>query len=103
MALEHPHIMTVEDYFHLDETDTEHRYEYLDGQVYMMAGGHLTTVQLAATFTAFCEASFVGNRAEFTIQTSKCKFLKNATSIPMLPSPAIHATEEQVTFSNLQG
>ena len=39
MALEHPHIMTVEDYFHLDETDTEHRYEYLDGQVYMMAGG----------------------------------------------------------------
>lgn len=39
MALEHPHMMSVEEYFHLEETDTENRYEYIDGQVYMMAGG----------------------------------------------------------------
>ena len=39
MALEHPHMMTVEEYFHLEETDTENRYEYIDGHVYMMAGG----------------------------------------------------------------
>jgi hypothetical protein len=39
MALEHPQMMTVEEYFHLEETDTENRYEYIDGQVYMMAGG----------------------------------------------------------------
>ena len=39
MALEHPQLMTVEEYFHLEETDTENRYEYIDGQVYMMAGG----------------------------------------------------------------
>ena len=39
MALEHPQMMTVEEYLHLEETDTENRYEYIDGQVYMMAGG----------------------------------------------------------------
>jgi Uma2 family endonuclease len=39
MALEHPQLMTVEEYFHLEESDTENRYEYIDGQVYMMAGG----------------------------------------------------------------
>jgi Uma2 family endonuclease len=39
MALELPRMMTVEEYFHLEETDTENRYEYIDGHVYMMAGG----------------------------------------------------------------
>jgi Uma2 family endonuclease len=38
MALEHPQAMTVEEYFQLEERDTEHRYEYVDGHVYMMAG-----------------------------------------------------------------
>ena len=32
-------MMSVEEYFHLEETDTENRYEYIDGQVYLMAGG----------------------------------------------------------------
>jgi len=39
MALEHRQTMTVEEYFRLEETDTENRYEYVDGHVYMMAGG----------------------------------------------------------------
>jgi Uma2 family endonuclease len=39
MALEYPQTMTVEKYFQLDETDTENRYEYVDGYVYLMAGG----------------------------------------------------------------
>ncbi len=67
MALEHPQIMTVEEYFHLEETDTENRYEYIDGQEHMMAGEHSTTARLAATFTAFFGASFAENRAVFTI------------------------------------
>ncbi len=32
-------MMTVEEYFHLEETDTQNRYEYIDGHVHMMAGG----------------------------------------------------------------
>jgi Uma2 family endonuclease len=39
MALEHPQTMTVEEYFQLEETATENHYEYVDGYVYMMAGG----------------------------------------------------------------
>ena len=31
--------MTVEEYFQLEENDSEHRYEYVDGYVYMMSGG----------------------------------------------------------------
>jgi len=39
MALEHPHTMTVAEYLQFEETDTENRYEYIDGQVSMLAGG----------------------------------------------------------------
>ena len=39
MALEHPRTMSVEEYFQLEETDTENGYEYVDGHVYMLAGG----------------------------------------------------------------
>lgn len=39
MALEHPQSMSVEEYLRLEETDPENRYEYIDGQVYMMSGG----------------------------------------------------------------
>ena len=39
MALEHTPTMSVEDYFRLEENNPDTRYEYLDGYVYMMAGG----------------------------------------------------------------
>ena len=31
--------MKVEDFFELIENDPDHRYEYIDGDVYMMTGG----------------------------------------------------------------
>jgi Uma2 family endonuclease len=39
MAIEHQRIMTVEEYFQLEENDPETRYEYIDGHVYAIAGG----------------------------------------------------------------
>ncbi len=39
MAIEHPQHMTLEEYFQLEENDVDTRYEYIDGQVYAMAGG----------------------------------------------------------------
>ena len=39
MALEHRYSMTVEEYFQLEENDPDTRYEYIDGNVYAMAGG----------------------------------------------------------------
>jgi Uma2 family endonuclease len=41
MALEYQHWMSIEEYFQLEENDPEHRYEYIDGYVYIMAGGSL--------------------------------------------------------------
>jgi len=45
MALEHQQTMSVEGYFKLEEIDTEHRYEYVDGYVYMMSGGTADQLQ----------------------------------------------------------
>jgi Uma2 family endonuclease len=39
MALEHHRMLSVEEYFALEEQHPETRYEYVDGYVYMMAGG----------------------------------------------------------------
>jgi Uma2 family endonuclease len=39
MAGEHRRTMTVEEYFRLEENDPDTRYEYVDGNVYAMAGG----------------------------------------------------------------
>ena len=39
MAIEHPQNITVAEYFQLEEKDPDTRYEYIDGQVYAMAGG----------------------------------------------------------------
>src|SRR5258708_19329589 len=39
MALEHRQTMTVEQYFLLERTDPDARYEYVDGYIYAMAGG----------------------------------------------------------------
>jgi Uma2 family endonuclease len=39
MAIENPQNLTVEEYFQLEESDPDTHYEYVDGQVYAMAGG----------------------------------------------------------------
>lgn len=39
MALEHTPLMSIEEYFELEENSPDTRYEYIDGYVYMMAGG----------------------------------------------------------------
>jgi Uma2 family endonuclease len=39
MALEYRQAMSVQEYFALEERNPETRYEYIDGYVYMMAGG----------------------------------------------------------------
>jgi Uma2 family endonuclease len=39
MAKENRRTMTVEEYFQLEATGPETRYEYIDGHVYAMTGG----------------------------------------------------------------
>ena len=44
----HDEKVSLEEYFAILEKDPEHRYEYLDGDIYMMIGGSPTTPSLAA-------------------------------------------------------
>jgi Uma2 family endonuclease len=39
MALERTSLMDIEEYFELEENNPDTRYEYLDGDIYMMSGG----------------------------------------------------------------
>ena len=51
MALPYHSDMTVEEYFCLDERDENARYEYVDGQIRMLAGGSPDHSQISANFT----------------------------------------------------
>jgi Uma2 family endonuclease len=48
MALSQYQYVSVEDYFLLDERDSEHRYDYIDGHVRMQAGGTPDHAQVGA-------------------------------------------------------
>ena len=39
MAMKQQQIVTVEEYFQIEENDPDTRYEYIDGYVYAIAGG----------------------------------------------------------------
>ncbi len=52
MALPHHPLMTVEDYFELDRTSTETRYEYIDGYVRMLAGGTANHATIGVNVTS---------------------------------------------------
>ncbi len=47
-ALPHRSAMGVEEYFHLDQSSTQARYEYIDGYVTMLAGGTLDHATISA-------------------------------------------------------
>ena len=39
MDIQHPHWLTVEDYHQIEENNPDHKFEYVDGQVFEMSGG----------------------------------------------------------------
>lgn len=48
MALQHHPPMTVEEYLQLDKQSAEAKYEYIDGHVYMLAGGTPNHAKISA-------------------------------------------------------
>ncbi len=52
MALPQHPLMTVEEYFELDRTSTETRYEYIDGYVRMLAGGTANHATIGVNVTS---------------------------------------------------
>jgi Uma2 family endonuclease len=61
MALERTSIMSVEEYFELEEKDPDARYEYLDGYVYMMSGGSANHATISGNIYALLKSSLRGS------------------------------------------
>lgn len=49
------HKISVEEYFQLRESDPDHRYEYIDGEVYMMTGGSVRHSRIGASLAYILE------------------------------------------------
>lgn len=62
MALPYHLDMTVEEYFLLDEHDENARYEYVDGQVRMLAGGSPDHSQIGTNFASLLFIALEGKR-----------------------------------------
>lgn len=60
MALEHTPIMSVEEYFRLEENNPDARYEYLDGYVYMMSGGSANHATIGGNIYAILKSLLRG-------------------------------------------
>lgn len=60
MALEHTPLMSVEEYFKLEENDPDTRYEYLDGYVYMMSGGSANHATISGNIFAILRSLLRG-------------------------------------------
>ncbi|HLQ29832.1 MAG TPA: Uma2 family endonuclease [Ktedonobacteraceae bacterium] len=62
MASEHLSTMTIEEYFELEESHPDTRYEYLDGYVYMMSGGSLNHAAIGGNIYAILKNFLRGKR-----------------------------------------
>src|SRR6266700_881031 len=60
MALERTPTMSVEQYFELEESSPDTRYEYLDGYVYMMSGGSANHATIAGNIHAILRSLLRG-------------------------------------------
>lgn len=62
MALEHTSIMSVEQYFQLEENSPDTRYEYIDGYVYMMSGGSANHAAISGNIYAILRGLLRGSQ-----------------------------------------
>ena len=62
MALEHTPMMSVEEYFALEENNPDARYEYLDGYVYMMSGGSANHATISGNIYAILRSLLRGGQ-----------------------------------------
>ena len=61
MASERTPIMSVEEYFELEENNPDTRYEYLDGYVYMMSGGSANHATISGNIYALLKSLLRGS------------------------------------------
>jgi Uma2 family endonuclease len=90
MALEHPRILTVAEYFQLEENDLDHRYEYIDGDVYMMAGGSLDHDAIKSNVQNILHTLLRGGRcrvysSDAKVQVSETRYLYPDVTVTCSP------------------
>lgn len=90
MALEHCHMMTVEEYLRLEENGPEHRYEYIDGYVYMMAGGSLDQDLIKSNIQALLRAHLRGGpcrvySSDAKVRVSETRYLHPEVTVTCDP------------------
>lgn len=90
MALEHPRALTVAEYFQLEENDLDHRYEYIDGDVYMMAGGSLDHDAIKSNVQNILHTLLRGSRcrvysSDAKVQVSETRYLYPDVTVTCSP------------------
>jgi Uma2 family endonuclease len=93
VALEHQHAMhtmTVAEYLRLEESDPDHLYEYIDGNVYMMAGGSLDHDMIKSNVQSILRALLRGSQcrvysSDANVQVSETRYLHPDVTVTCNP------------------
>lgn len=79
MAPQHQAPMTVQEYFLLEESDPDTRYEYADGHVYMMSGGSANHATISGNIYALLRGLLRGGpcrayNSDMRVQVSETRY-----------------------------
>jgi Uma2 family endonuclease len=101
MALEHHYHMSVEEYFALEEQHPETRYEYVDGYVYMMAGGTIDHDTIKSNMERILWGLLRGSRCR-TFSSDMCVFISTTRyyhpDVTVGCNPGDRGTKKRVQF-----
>lgn len=101
MALAHEdHSMNIEEFFKLRESDPEHRYEYVDGDVYMMTGGTVRHSRVGVNLTHILEDSLSDSRcvvydSDICFQVSEERYICPDVTVSCDPRDSDETSEEE--------
>jgi hypothetical protein len=86
-----PH-MTVEEYFELCRKNPDIRYEYIDGQAVMLAGGSLNHSRIAKNIIIALETFLPAKACQSFTSDAALKFHQDLMPCQMLLSPVMNET-----------
>lgn len=90
MALEHTPLMSVEEYFELEESSPDTRYEYIDGYIYMMAGGSANHATIGGNILAILKSLLRGSpcrayNSDMKVRVSETRYVHPDVTVTCNP------------------
>ncbi len=90
MALEHTPLMSVEEYFELEENSPDTRYEYIDGYAYMMAGGSANHATIGGNILAILKSFLRGSpcrayNSDMKVRVSETRYVHPDVTVTCNP------------------